>query len=189
MDGRDLLHSRGRALEAAFFAKVDQQLLQQLKEKLEQENRQKALAEVTGIRDPEVLEHLAQLGAEPETLIAFTLIPVIAVAWADGKLEEKEAVAILDVSHEAGLDERTPGRRLLEHWLEEPPPRELYETWFDYIEALKPLMRPEELRELRDGILKHTEWVAKSCGATLGLNAISHSEKKVLKRVREAFES
>ncbi len=187
MDGKDLLRSRGRALEAAFFAKVDQELLQKLRDKLDQETRQKALGEVTGIQDPDVLEHLAQLGASPETLIAFTMIPVIAVAWADGKLDKKEVTAILDVAHAAGLDERTPGRQLLERWLEEPPQRDLYETWFDYMDALKPLLKDVELEELRDGIVKHTEWVAKSSGATLGLNAISHSEKKVLHRVREAF--
>ncbi len=188
MDGKDLLKSRGRALEAAFFGKVDQDLLKQLKEKLEQEDRRKALADVTGIEAPDVLEHLAQIGAAPETLVAFTMIPVIAVAWADGKLVDKEVAAILDVIHEAGVEERTAGRQLLQQWLEHPPQRDLYELWFEYIEALKPLLRESEIEELREGILKHTEWVAKSAGATLGLNAISTSERKVLQRVRDEFD-
>ena len=79
-----------RALEDAFFTKENARLLEQLKEKQKRE----ALREVVQIKDETFLDRLIELGIGPETVLALTLVPLIAVAWADGTLDSRERDAV-----------------------------------------------------------------------------------------------
>ena len=87
----EFLGDRRRALEDSFFANRDRQLLQQLRSRVLKEE----FANVSGIKDDAVLEHLLEANISPETLTCLALVPLIAVAWADGKMDEKERQALL----------------------------------------------------------------------------------------------
>jgi hypothetical protein len=71
-----------RTLEDAFFTKENARLLEQLKGKQKRE----ALREMVKVEDETFLDRLIELGIGPETVLALTLVPLIAVAWADGTL-------------------------------------------------------------------------------------------------------
>ena len=43
-----------------------------------------------------MLAELARVGVRPETLSAVALIPLVMVAWADGRVDESERLAILN---------------------------------------------------------------------------------------------
>jgi len=49
------------------------------------------------------LDSLIASGISPDTIAAVSLIPLVAVAWADKKLEAKERDAILNAATEAGI--------------------------------------------------------------------------------------
>ena len=187
MDRQNQFHDRGKALEDAFFSRVDQKLLQNLKASLESEDRRSSLGEVTGIESLEVLDQLIEVGATPESLVAVSIIPVVEVAWADGKLDQKEAAAIREIAHGEGIDQGSSGRQLLECWLNESPDSALYDAWYAYVSSIREILPSDKLNELRDSIVSHAQHVAKASGAKLGLNAISASEKSVLKRIEGAF--
>ncbi|MBN1588662.1 MAG: hypothetical protein JW888_04030, partial [Pirellulales bacterium] len=82
--GKCAFSNRRRELEDKFFHERDQALLQALREERESKERKRALSEASGITDEDLLRQLDALDVRSETLVALSLIPMIAVAWADG---------------------------------------------------------------------------------------------------------
>src|SRR5512139_4324016 len=99
----DSLDKRKNTLEDKFFMEQDRILLEKLREMKRIELRRQAVSEVTGVTNPQRLDRLMELGITPETAAMLTLVPLIEVAWADGKMEEKERQAILTVVSQGGL--------------------------------------------------------------------------------------
>ena len=91
----DALGARGRALENAFFLQEDMKLIERQRELGKLRETRRNLARVSGIRDEKVLDHLMALKIRPETLASLVLVPLVEVAWADGRLDEKEKKALL----------------------------------------------------------------------------------------------
>src|ERR687891_288917 len=85
----EFLGDRRKALEEEFFAKQNQQLLRQLRETTAVRTQKEALAAALGITDDDVLEHLMALGLSSETLAALSLVPLVEVAWAEGRVDTK----------------------------------------------------------------------------------------------------
>jgi hypothetical protein len=63
---------------------------------------------------------LAELGIPREAYRLVTLLPLVHVAWADGKVQRAERKLILQIAEERGLLENG-GRETLEHWLSVAP--------------------------------------------------------------------
>lgn len=180
----DMLSKRGKALENAFFAQRDQELLDAFQIKLDAEQ----LSELTGITDPEVLEHLEQAGVTSQTVAALGLVPLVEVAWADGRMQEAEQEAILEAALKSGIAEGSPSRRLLQTWLVSPPPADLREGWKAYVASLKETMSDAALRSVKAGVMGRATDVAKAAGGLLGIGAIGPLEKKTLADLEAAFE-
>ena len=89
-------------------------LVQELRQKHEQAARAEDLAAASGIQNPAVLEALAAVGVRAETLTALALVPLVAVAWADGEVQTGERFAILRAAHELGLERGNPSTTLNE---------------------------------------------------------------------------
>ena len=94
----EIFKKRESAFEYEFCHKIDQQLLQKLREKLEAEQRQKTLARSTGITEESVLQELDSLEISGEHLIALSLYPLVYVAWADDDVDERERDAVLSAA-------------------------------------------------------------------------------------------
>ena len=131
----EVLGNRRRALEESFFARQNNELLDQLRSQAAAEELQKQLSDVSGIEDSETLQQMADADIQPETFAAVSLIPVVAVAWADGTIDEKERAAILSAAADQGLADSGPARQLLEDWLTTQPADDLLVTWGEYIKA------------------------------------------------------
>ena len=71
----DIFRTREQALEYEFFHKVDDELWEDLRHKLDLEDRRHALADATGITDEDVLTELVELDLNSETLFALLLFP------------------------------------------------------------------------------------------------------------------
>ena len=145
----ELLHDRRVALEEAFFARQNETLLRQLRE-LDQARRKKAaLSAASGIIDDTVLNKLVALDIGCNTLAALSLTPLVAVAWADGNIDDKERSVAFSEAAEMGVARQDIAHQLFETWLAEPPPPELLAAWKDYIGALSATLSPEA--DLRSG--------------------------------------
>ena len=108
-----------KTLVDAFFHEQDQQLLKAFHERMEKMDRRAQLTQVSGISDEVVLDRLIELDIGPETLAAIEVVPLLSVAWADGKIQPEEREAIIAAAAAAGIQPQDARYPLLEHWLEQ----------------------------------------------------------------------
>jgi len=179
---------RKSELEDKFFAERDQELLRALREKTALRERKQALAEASGIADEDLLDQLQQLDVGAETLAALSLVPLVAVAWADRTLDPKERQAVLSAAEEKGIGPEHPGYPLLERWLEKRPAPALLATWKDYVAALSGTLSESAHKALKQDLLGRARAVAEAAGGLLGLGSrVSKPEQAVLEELEQAF--
>jgi hypothetical protein len=181
------LENRGRALEDEFFYKEDQRKLEEMNKRMSAQQSREELKKVSGMSDDVVIDKLVALGLKANTVAALSLVPLIQVAWADGKIQDNERNAILQGAHGKGLEQGSPGYELLVSWLDKRPAEGLYDAWEGYIRALASQLNDEQVRLLKNQIVGFAKLVADAAGGILGLNKISGSEEKVLERIAAAF--
>ncbi|NNL67831.1 MAG: hypothetical protein HKP30_16400 [Myxococcales bacterium] len=187
-DKSGVLSDRQKALEEEFFRKENQRLIGELRMKRLTEGAKSEMRDVTGIHDDVVLEKLVELGIGSETLAAMTLVPLVEVAWADGKMAEQERAAILRAASEQGVAEETPSYALLSDWLDRRPPPRLLAAWREYVGALCDEMLPEQRRALKTDVLSRARAVAEAAGGFLGIgNKVSREEDQVYRVLESAF--
>jgi hypothetical protein len=182
----NLLRERGRALEEAFFQRKHEQ-----RERLALREKELAaregLAEASGIRDRAVLARLTGLGIRAETLAALTLFPLVEVAWADGRMEEKERRAVLAGAESTGIEPGSPSHALLRLWLEDRPAPDLGLAWRAFIGQLCRELADPERRNLGRNIVSRARRVAEAAGGLLGLrDPVSEEEEAVLAELARA---
>ena len=182
------LKATARALEDSFFAKENARILQELRAASVREEKKKEFREYLNIESEEVLDALIDLEVEPETLIAFTLVPLVEVAWADGEIQPKEREAIIKAAIERGVEDGSPTCTLLRNWLQTPPDAVLLETWRGYIEELMISLGERARAHLKSSSIGRARAVAEAAGGFLGIGSISAAEKKVLEELEWAFE-
>jgi len=184
----DFLADRRRALEESFFTKQNEALRQKLREKERHQARKEALSEASGITDEHTLSRLLDLEISNETLAALYLVPLVEVAWADGKIEEKERKALLEAAEKSGLHHDSPSHELLEEWLGHRPEAKLLEAWKQYIGVLTESMDQAAKQDLRRDLVGRARSVAEAAGGFLGLgNKVSVAEQAVLDELEAAF--
>ena len=181
------LEERGRALENQFFDQENKHKLAAMKEKLDSQRTREELRKASGMSDDSVLDKLVGLGLTGNTIAALSLVPLIAVAWADGAIQDNERTAILQGAHGKGLEQGTPGYELLQTWLAKQPTEELLTAWEAYIKALAGQLNDEQNRLLKNQIVGFAKMVAAAAGGILGFGKVSGAEEKILHRIETAF--
>jgi hypothetical protein len=184
-----VLDKRRQALEEEFFQRENERLREQLRETEEMLETSRELHRVTGIDDFDVLVRLAQLGVKADTLAAITLVPLVEVAWADGRLQEREKKAILDAARDAGIDQRHPAYELFSNWMIHRPAPKMVDAWTAYIQGLAENLDDAQRDSLRDKLIGRARTIAEAAGGFLGLgNKISPQEEAALGMLERAFE-
>lgn len=182
-----LFGERRRALEEEFFKKHNEELLAAMRARLETERLSETLSGATGITDEHVIAHLSEAGMTGATVMALALVPLVAVAWADGKLEEPERLRIIrdPQTHELSGE----ARALLLNWLIEEPEPALFDTWFEYLHAIRPNLGRAGWDRLKEATVARAHAVAAAAsGEPYGLGReISREEQTVLDRIEAAF--
>lgn len=140
-------------------------------------------------RDPgALLIRLGEMGFGSDALVMLTLYPLVAVAWADGRVDERERKIVLDAAERAGISRGGLNFRLLESWLLEAPDPGLMDLWKKYARAVAEAMGPDWENQLAGQILSLCERVALATGGFLALDKISSSEYAVLRDLRASLE-
>lgn len=182
------LRKYARGLENEFFAKRDQEKLQALREKLATEAKVAELAAATGIENEEVLKQLHDLDIGADTFAAIALVPLVEIAWADGKLDAPERDAVLKAAIAEGVDPDGPAHGLLVAWMASRPGPELRAAWFEYVRAFCKTMSPEACLSFKRTVLGNAQSIAEASGGFLGLgNRISPIEQEVVRDLQAAF--
>lgn len=184
----DFLGDRKKALEGSFFAKENAKLVERMKAEKQKVAAREGLERVSGIQDAEVLDKLVEMEIGPDTWAALSLIPLVEVAWADGKMEDKERQAILSAAEAGGVATGTPSHDLLEGWLQRRPDKQLIGLWGEYIVGLCSQMNASQRESLQREVVGRARTIAESAGGILGLgNKVSPEEAAVLTELEKAF--
>jgi hypothetical protein len=184
----DFLAERRRALEESFFNKQNEALRLKLREREQASARKEALAAASGISDEATLSRLLALRISSETLAALYLVPLVEVAWADGKIEAAERKALLSAAQGAGMHDGNPSYGLLEGWLAQRPNSELLEAWKQYIRVLTETMDSAAKQTLKRDLVGRAKSVAEAAGGFLGVGGkVSAAEQKVINELEAVF--
>jgi hypothetical protein len=181
------LEERKKGLEEAFFAKHNRDLLEKLRRKTDEASRREQLISISGIHDQSLLDKLVTAGLDAGSLAALGLIPLLQVAWADGKVQPQEREALLEAAKRVNLEPGSAGHELLTGWFDREPEPELFEVWKEYVRALRAAMTDETFREVRTVILDRARTVARAAGGVLGVGSVLGSEHDVIKQLEAAF--
>jgi tellurite resistance protein len=175
------LTSAAQTLEDAFFTRESARLLQQMRERASQQERRAAMREVVRVDDEALIDHLIELGLEPGTVLALQLVPLAAVAWADGQIEPREREAVLKAAAAQGVTPDSVAGQMLANWLVQQPDATLVDAWKRHVRALWPQLSARERAEVRKSALDRARSVAEAAGGFLGLTSkVSPEEKAVL---------
>lgn len=187
MANSDSLHERGNALENHFFSNLDAKLLEELKIKQERDDLVAEFARISGIKDMSVLKAIVDLGVTTQTFSALRVFPLVAVAWADGTLDDAERGTVNSIAATHFLADHCPSGKLLEKWLSEKPTPSMFDAWESYAKAIVATLPAHDAAELKKAILDEIQTVATSSGGLLGWAAVSSGESKVLKQIEAAL--
>jgi hypothetical protein len=183
----EFLADRRKALEEAFFAKQDAKVIAKLRAEREKSLAIAALRGASTIEDPELLAKLVDLGIDARSWTALSLVPLVEVAWADGRVEPKEREAILATAREHGVQEGSPGRALLESFLANRPEPAVFAAWGSYVTELVANLSAEDRAAMRARLVERARKVAQSAGGMLGIARISDAEKRVIAALEKPF--
>lgn len=177
------------ALDQKFYQQRDSGLLEFLRSQTNEDEQRERIAEIARIDDVAVLDSLIQAGVRAETFVAFSLYPLIRVAWADGEISENERVAVLRAAADEGITGGSVIYQLLQGWLENRPDSSLEEAWQNYARSLARKLTVSDLASVQHANLSRARQVAEAAGGFLGLgNRISKNEELALLDLSHAFD-
>jgi tellurite resistance protein len=111
--------------EELYFAQHEQDLRSAQRHQMtlaakELEEKRK-IATSAGTDNVEVADRIKSLGFDGDSARVFDLLPLVHVAWADGKVQRGERRAILEVLRGRGIEPGSEAFRTMESLLEEKP--------------------------------------------------------------------
>lgn len=183
----EALELRRRGLEESFFAKHNHELVERLRRKRHEEQLRRELVEISGVRDEAVLDELVSLDVGASALAALGLVPLVLVAWADGKVQEEERRVLVEAAERVGLERGTDAWHLFDVWLVHAPGEDLYQTWKDYVAVLRRSCSEDSMAALRAEIVGRARAVARASGGILGVGSVYGTEKDLLTEISEAL--
>lgn len=182
-----VLHAARQALDFQFYGPPENQGPGSTYAALDARGAREDIGAVVVLADLELCDRLIAIGMTASAGAALALVPVIEVAWADGKIQDPERLVIVGGSNEIGFSQ-PECRQLLEHWLTVRPSPSLMAAWVGYVRALARVMSAGDHDELRDSLVNLCRGVARAAGGIAGFGKVSSSEQKVLDQIHAAFD-
>jgi len=173
--------------EGSYFLRRDIHLRRQLRQKMEQraaEMTAKAdIAQGLGAGDEHLVERLHELGIDGEQARVLYLVPLVLVAWADGKVSDDERLAIGGLLETHRVSPGTPAARFIGSLLDEAPDPTLAEV---LLELIHQLLAAKGLHP--HSLIEACEYVAEASGGAFGFgDPVSSQERQAIARIAAAI--
>ncbi|HWP42908.1 MAG TPA: hypothetical protein VNO14_06725 [Blastocatellia bacterium] len=188
MSDKDAFADRKRALEEEYFRKKEKELIEKLHRRAALEAERRKLSEMIGVSDQEILNDLQELGYTPETLNLLHLVPLVQVAWAEGRVSSRERELIVEAASERGIKEGTAAYKKLNEWLTKRPDEEFFERTLMILGAIIESLPAEKRAADESTLLSYCERIAEASGGILGIGRVSDKERKALKQIAYELE-
>ncbi len=184
MSDKDGFKERERALEEGYFLKKEKELIAKMRERTALEAERHKLAEQIGVTNDEILQALQGLGYNHETIMLLHLMPIIHVAWANGKMSAKERKMIIEVARASGVAEASEADLRLGALLEASPSQAVWDASFLAIRAVLEAAPKEERDAIRHNVLSFSTGIASLSKGLFGFDTRgSGAERDALERV------
>lgn len=172
--GSVALHHQGHELAEAFGQR-------------EGRTPEELLGAESHLGNPQLEASLESVGVTASERRALGLVPLVMVAWADGKLDDKEREAILEAAEGMALSTDGKDLELLTAWLATPPDQGLFEAWRAYVHSVLPQLSVEGALRLEDVVVKRARAVADAAGGVAGLKTTSRAEERMIQSLVDEF--
>ncbi len=190
---KDPFKDRERGLEEGFFRKSDAKLIEKMRDKARLDEIVAELAKVLQVENPELLRRVIDLGINMSTGSALILAPLVQVAWAEGKVTDKERETVLRLAAGRGVEKGSPAEGQLLVWLDRRPDDAVFQAAIEVIKAglshLPSNEREERIASIVQGCREVSEasgGIAKALGVGSG---VSTEEQSVLDVISGALRS
>ena len=187
MSDRDAFKDRERGLEEEYFLRKERELVEKMRRRVELENQRQEIAKEIGVSNEEIIKGLQELGYTSETVKLIHLMPLVQVAWADGRVDDKEKNMIIELARSSQIVEGSEADLKLAAWLNERPSEEVMQAHLLAVQAVIEAI-PEEFRaSMRENLINYSVTLAAASRGLFGLEAkISKSERAVIEQIVEA---
>jgi hypothetical protein len=147
------------------------------------------LAEPSGVAHHAAALLCAAGRMEAKSLAALSLAPLVAIAAAEGGVDDREKSLVLAWAADAGLRQRDAAYGLVEQWLAAPPGRELLALWkTHYVARLSLMLTPEAKRAFKVELLNRARVLIEATGAFSGIGqSPSRAEQAVIHEIDAAL--
>ena len=183
MAQKDAFDELRKAKEEEYFHKKETELLEKLRQRGAVEAERRKLGDALPTADAQILEDLQALGYNAETVKLLFVVPLLAVAWADGSITPRERSLILEL---AKADDK---QGQLTQWLNQKPPDEFFERSLRVVRSLLAAQSPEERSAAKRNLHSSAVRIAEASGGILGLGSISSAERAAIERVAAEIET
>ena len=137
--------------------------------------KRRGIAAAVGTTDAEIVDRIEQLGLSGDSARILDVLPLVHVAWADGRIQKAERIAIFGVLDARGIPKGSDAYLLVEALLEARPS----ETFLAQTLALLKDLAARSGTETAD-VVDLCAKVADASGGLLGLGARTSAEERVV---------
>lgn len=181
-------HSREK--EEDYFRRREAELLEEIRRKKAARKEREEIGRAAGIDDERVAAELSACGYSRETIPLLHLVPLIQVAWADGKISEDERRHILEASRLHGIEDGSGAARQLASWLESKPGEEFFRRSLRAIRAILQALEPQSGKPRTNDLLTLCLKVASASGGLFGIGRkVSREENNLLAEIAAELDS
>jgi uncharacterized tellurite resistance protein B-like protein len=173
--------------EVAPFSQMTASRREALREKMDAAAtrlaQRKSIARAVGTDDQSIVDRLEQLGFTGESAQVIDLLPLVHVAWSDGRVQRGERAKILGILEARGLAPTSEASLLIETLLERRPS----ETFLAESLALVRDLAGKSGRDLSD-IVDLCATVASASGRLFGIGSgVQAAERELIQQIAEAL--
>ena len=188
MSDKSAFDKRESQFEAEYFNRKNAEQIEQLKAVFRKKADKESIASASGVKDEALLDRMAELHLNGELMSAFQLYPLIEVAWADGKLEDAEAAAVLAAAEKHGISKDSKAHAYLSERLRLGPSKDVRTIWMMFAKDLKSTLSASGLDAFRADIFELCRSVARASGGMLGKAfSVAGAEKDVMAEIEKAL--
>jgi hypothetical protein len=188
---KDIFKDREKGLEEDYFRKSDAKLLEKMREKARLDEVAAELAKTLQVENPELLHRVIDLGVPPGSGAALLLAPLVWVAWAEGKVTDRERETVLRLAATRGVEKGSPAEAQLLDWLAKRPSDAVFHVAMDVIKAGLSRLTPTEREDRVVQYVQACKEVSEASGGlakALGVGSgISSEERSALEIITSAL--
>jgi hypothetical protein len=190
MTDRNPFADRKLNQEEEYFFKKERELIEKIRHQSAIDAKRDELYEAVGVADPKILEDLQELGYTRETVGVLHLLPIVRVAWAEGRITKAEREIILEAAAPRGVVPETPAYEILTGWLTRRPTEEFFDRTMRIIQAILTVLPEDEMESGKRDLLSFATRVAKASGGILGLGKkIDPKERALLEQIADLMKT